>query len=178
MRLELGRRADYGIRAIVDLARYAHHPQRRTTRVIAEAMDIPVGYLPQILAELVRAELAISVPGRDGGYHLARDPHDIDLLEVLQAVDGEPRSTVCVLRGGPCRWDDRCAVHDPWSRAQEAMLQTLSSTTLADVVANGVTPDVGTHVAADGFEPTSSWPPHVGFRRPERDQGPTAPPKR
>ena len=141
MRLELGRRADYGIRAMVDLARHAHQPQRRTTRIIAQAMDIPVGYLPQILADLARAQLVRSLPGRDGGYHLARDPTDIDLLEVLQAVDGEPRSSVCVLRGGPCRWEDRCAVHDPWARAQDAMLHTLSTTTLAHIVANGTIPD-------------------------------------
>ena len=171
MRLELGRRADYGIRAMVDLAHHAHQPQRRTTRVIAQAMDIPVGYLPQILADLVRAQLVLSLPGRDGGYHLSRDPADIDLLEVLQAVDGEPRSTVCVLRGGPCRWEDRCAVHDPWARAQDAMLHTLSATTLADVVTNGTAPHGSYAVPVELQDPPQS--PPDGSRTPERGSVPT-----
>jgi Rrf2 family protein len=151
MRLQLGRRADYAIRAAVDLARHATDEQRRKARAIAAEMDIPVGYVPQILAELVRAGLVTSVAGRDGGYRLARPPVEVDLLEVVRAVDGELRSTVCVLRGGPCRWDDMCAVHVPWARAQDAMLESLAATTLEELVTIDAALEAGTY----------SVPPHL-----------------
>lgn len=149
MQLELGRRADYAIRAAVDLARHAEDGARRKARAIAEAMDIPSSYVPQILAELVRADLVTSVAGRAGGYTLARSPEEIDLLAVVQAVDGEMVSTVCVLRGGPCRWDDMCAVHVPWARAQQAMLASLGQTTLADLVAIDAALEEGTYEVPD-----------------------------
>jgi len=149
MQLELGRRADYAIRAAVDLARHAGDGGRRKARAIADVMEIPASYVPQILAELVRAGLVASVAGRGGGYTLARPPDEIDLLAVVQAVDGEMVSTVCVLRGGPCRWDDMCAVHVPWARAQQAMLDSLGETTLADLVEIDAALEDGTYQIPD-----------------------------
>ncbi len=149
MRLELGRRADYAIRAVVDLARHADDAERRKARAIAEEMDIPASYVPQILAELVRAGVVVSVAGRDGGYRLARPMADISLLEVVQAADGEVGSTTCVLRGGPCHWEELCAVHVPWARAQNAMLDSLEGTTLKDLVTIDTALDDGTFEVPD-----------------------------
>lgn len=134
MRLELGRRADYAVRAVVDLAR--HHADgggRRKSREIAAAMDIPQTYLPQILGALVRHGIVESEAGPEGGYRLGRAPADVSLLEVITAADGELVSRRCVLRGGPCRWDDVCAVHEPWSAAQHALRDELADTTLQGI---------------------------------------------
>lgn len=131
MELSLGRRADYALRAAVDLAR--HGGQRRKTREIVQEMDVPRTFLPQIMAQLVRAGLVSSAAGPTGGYVLARPPGSISLLEVIEAVEGDPVSTTCVLRSGPCRWDGICALHVPWARAQQAMLDQLRSATLAEV---------------------------------------------
>jgi Rrf2 family transcriptional regulator, iron-sulfur cluster assembly transcription factor len=135
MRLELGRHSDYAIRAAIDLARHHAAGVRRKAREIADEMDIPATYVPQILADLVRAGIAVSTAGPSGGYLLARPPGEVSLLEVIRAADDDPASKVCVLRGGPCRWDGACAVHTFWFDAQQAMLGKLEQTTLADVVA-------------------------------------------
>lgn len=131
----MGRRADYAIRAAVDLAHHHGDGERRKSRAIADEMAIPPSYIPQILAELVRAGLVVSTAGRSGGYALAGPPTDISLLDVVNAAEGEVVSTACVLRGGPCRWEQMCAVHVPWAEAQHALLDSLGSTSLADVVA-------------------------------------------
>lgn len=149
MRLELGRRADYAIRAAVDLAHHHGDGARRKARHIAEDMAIPPSYIPQILAELVRAGLVASVAGRSGGYALAKSPPEISLLDVVLAADGEVVSTSCVLRGGPCRWEDMCAVHVPWSEAQHALLDSLGSTSLADVTTIDRMISAGTYEIAD-----------------------------
>lgn len=133
MELSLGRRADYALRAAVELAR--HPDDRRKSREIGDEMDVPMTYLPQIMAELVRSGLVASHAGPRGGYVLARPATDISLLEVIEAVEGNPVSTECILRGGPCRWDGMCAIHVPWFRAQQAMLDQLAATSLGDVAA-------------------------------------------
>jgi Rrf2 family transcriptional regulator, iron-sulfur cluster assembly transcription factor len=165
MRLELGRRADYAIRAAVDLANHHGDGERRKARAISDEMDIPASFLPQILAELVRADIAVSVAGRDGGYALSREPKRVTLLEVVRAVEGDLVSASCVLRGGPCRWEDVCAVHVPWARAQYALLDSLEETTLADLVAIDVALQAGTYqVPAD-------------MQRPRRGAGPVKRPR-
>jgi Rrf2 family protein len=132
MQLTLGKRADYTVRAVLDLARH-HGKGRRKAGQIAGEMKVPDSYLPQLLAELVRAGLVTSLAGRYGGYALARHPDDISLLEVIEVADGVIESSVCVLRGGPCRWEGSCAFHDPWARAQQALRESLADTSFADV---------------------------------------------
>lgn len=153
MRLELGRRADYAVRATVDLARHHGDGARRKGRAIAEEMQIPSTYVPQILAELVRAGLVDSVAGPGGGYVLARAPAEISLLEVITAVEGRLGSEQCVLRGGPCRWDDACAVHVPWWRAQQALRDELARTSFQDVADIDAGLEAGTYTIPEPLQP-------------------------
>ncbi len=132
MHFKLGKRADYAVRAMLVLA-HPGRPGRRKAREIADEMAIPETFVPQILAELVRAGLASSHAGPDGGYSLARPAQDISLLDAVEAVEPHVRSTECILRGGPCRWDDRCAVHEPWARGQDALLDELAATSFAEL---------------------------------------------
>ncbi|MCK9485149.1 MAG: Rrf2 family transcriptional regulator [Dehalococcoidia bacterium] len=132
MQVTLGRKGDYTVRAVMDLAR--HHGQgRRKAREIAAEMDIPERYLPQILANLVRQGLLIAVAGPDGGYALVRDPAEITLLEVVEMAEGPVALESCVLRGGPCDWEHACPLHVHWKRAQEALTTELSATSFRDL---------------------------------------------
>ena len=132
MQLSLGRKGDYSVRAVLELTR--HHGERRVkAREIAEAMDIPERYVPQILANLVRRGLLAAVAGPDGGYVLARPPQEISLLEVVEAAEGPLRGQECILRGGRCEWENVCPMHIPWSRAQDALMEQLQGTTFAEL---------------------------------------------
>jgi Rrf2 family protein len=125
MKIELGQTGDYAVRSILALARAG---RRLKAREIAEEMALPAKFLPQILGLLIRAGIVSSVAGPDGGYELAREPEAISLLDVIEAAEGPVRSTKCVLRGGPCRLDGTCAVHDAWADAQAALAAKLART--------------------------------------------------
>ena len=131
MRLELTRRGDYAVRAMLALAR----PEARqlTAATLADATAIPAGYVPQVMGDLVRAGLVANRRGRTGGYRLARPAAEVSLLDIVEAVEGDGRRRTCVLRGGPCRRDGACDVHDAFFRAQEAVFGTLAGVSLADV---------------------------------------------
>jgi Rrf2 family protein len=130
MQIVLGSRGDYTVRAVLYLAR---HPGVRRRREISEAMDVPDSFLPQILGALVRAGIARSVVGRRGGYELARPADSITLREVVEVAEGPIQSAKCLLRSGPCYWDEKCALHDAWSAAQAALVTQLATTTFGQL---------------------------------------------
>lgn len=132
MRLELTKRGDYAVRAMLALTRGAGNGLLSARR-ISEAMDIPVRFLPQVLADLQRAGLVEAAPGRTGGYRLTRDPASVSLLDVIEAVEGDSRRQSCVLRGGPCGQDGFCDVHGVFFSGQEALRGTFAGASLEDL---------------------------------------------
>jgi Rrf2 family iron-sulfur cluster assembly transcriptional regulator len=130
--MELTKRGDYAVRAMLALAR-APEGRLVSVRRIAEEMAIPVRFLPQVMGDLGAAGLVEATTGRAGGYRLTRPPSGITLLDVVEAVEGDSRRRTCVLRGGPCGLDGSCDVHEVFFAAQDAMLQTLGSARLSDL---------------------------------------------
>jgi Rrf2 family protein len=133
MRLELTKRADYAIRAVLALAR-TPPGERRSVREVAADQSIPVRFLPQVMGDLVQAGLVEATVGRAGGYRLAKPSTAISLLDVVEAVEGDSRRRVCVLRGGPCALEGVCDVHAVFAVAQDDVLRRLRTTTIADTI--------------------------------------------
>ena len=133
MRLELSRRGDYAVRAMLALAALYGEPMRVSARRISGLMAIPSRFLPHVMHDLSQAGLVEGRIGRSGGYRLAREPSRITLLEIVEAAEGNGGPPTCVLRGGPCLPDGRCAVHDLFAAARAAVRERLAATTLEDV---------------------------------------------
>lgn len=131
MRLELTRRGDYAVRAMLSLAQTG--TGQLTAARLAEATGIPLSLVPQVMGDLVRARLVANRRGRNGGYRLALPEREIDLLAIIEAVEGDGRRKTCVLRGGPCQRDGTCDVHEAFFSAQEAVFGTLAGISLEDV---------------------------------------------
>ena len=134
MDLALTRRGDYAVRAALCLARRGGEGGYVKIREVAATMSLPVSYTPQVLRLLAEAGLAEARAGREGGYRLIRPPDEVTLLEVVEAAEGAFDLSRCILRGGPCRWEQRCAVHEAWSAAVQACRDSLARTSLADLV--------------------------------------------
>jgi len=105
---------------------------------VSSAMSIPERFLPRVMADLVKAGLIVGHRGRTGGYRLARPASSISLLDIIGAAEPDNDDRTCILRGGPCGLDGRCAVHDAFSGARNAMLQRLGATPLSEVVRTGL----------------------------------------
>jgi Rrf2 family protein len=109
---------------------------RTTAPEIAEHMDVSVNYLRQVLAILVKARLVVSSPSPSGGYALARPALEISILDIIEATEGQFDPVNCVLREGPCHWDDVCPMHTTWSGAMKTLAQQLAAAPLAAVAAS------------------------------------------
>lgn len=132
MRLELSRRGDYAVRALLILARPG--TGWLTAAELAARSAIPASFAPQVMGDLVRAGYVRTRRGRRGGYTIARDPTEVSLLGIVEAVEGDGRRRACVLRGGPCgAGGTNCAVHDAFEGAGLAADRALASVSLADL---------------------------------------------
>jgi Rrf2 family protein len=80
-------KADYAVRAIVELAGSSQDAPRKVDEV-AQAQGIPVSFLENILTQLRSSGMVRSQRGPEGGYWLAQPPEQINLAQVIRAVEG------------------------------------------------------------------------------------------
>ncbi|KGF72474.1 Rrf2 family transcriptional regulator [Neosynechococcus sphagnicola sy1] len=92
--MELSCKTEYGILALLELAACYHKGEPLQIRQIAAIQNIPDRYLEQLLATLRRGGLIRSQRGARGGYLLAREPWKINLLEVVDCLEGlDPKTS-------------------------------------------------------------------------------------
>lgn len=132
--MRVSARADYAIRAVLELAAAGPETPVRAD-AIARAQGIPAKYLENLLVDLRRTRLVASQRGANGGYRLARPATAITLADVIRAIDG-PLAGVRddapedVTYTGPAT-----ALRDVWIALRASMRSVLETTTLADVAA-------------------------------------------
>ena len=126
-------KVDYGVRALIDLALHSEEGSVRSAE-IARRNAIPESFLEQILHALARHGLTQSQRGPQGGHSLAKDPSEISLGMVMQAL-GEMGSLVgCQYDLDRCLLAPSCAQRDVWLEVEEAIRSILNGTTIADLV--------------------------------------------
>ena len=143
MNMTLSKRGDYVMRSAIALARAFDTGTPRKIREVVAETDLPKTFASQILADLVRAGLAVSKAGRDGGYWLARPPEEISVLEVVEAAEGPLRAERCALGDGPCRWEQVCPLHETWVSATARLNGLLAETSLAELAARDAAIEAG-----------------------------------
>lgn len=127
--LQISRKIDYGLRAMVFLASMA--PEDVVPfREIGRRMDVPEDFLAKILKTLVARKLVQSTRGARGGYRLARPPAEISMLDVIEAVEGPVRVNVCQDNHDACRLSRSCTMYGVWKLGQERMLEVYRSARL------------------------------------------------
>lgn len=141
--VKVSTRGDYACRALLSLSLHGDDGPT-SVRDIAERTGLPQPYLEQILLALKGAGLVRSKRGVGGGYILARDPAEIDLAQIVSAVDGpiqagdfgQPHTD------GACDHEGQCVLLAVWANVGEHMRQLLEGQTLADIasIARGEAP--------------------------------------
>ena len=135
--LQLPLTARYALAAMTALA--ALPPgERASSTALSERVSVPGPFLAKILAQLARPGLVTGTRGRGGGYRLDRDPGEITLADVIDALtddkDGdEAEGAVCVLRNRRCNEVPECELHELWSSASAPVTRMLDTVTLAQL---------------------------------------------
>ena len=126
----LSKKADYGLIALKHLAR--HNEESVSAREIAREYRIQAELLAKILQRLARKGLVLSQQGTHGGYVLARDPSQISIVDVIEALDGPIGITPCE-RGSSCDQLELCSVRDPLMMVRAKMVRILGDTSIYEL---------------------------------------------
>lgn len=130
-------KADYAVRAAIELAASGDGPVKAET--LADAQAIPLNFLENILVDLRRSGVVESKRGAAGGYILARPAEEISIADVIRAVEG-PLATVRGMSADALEYHGSAQpLRDVWVALRASIRLVLETVTLADV-ANGELP--------------------------------------
>lgn len=135
--MKISTRGEYGVRAMVTLAKnYGQGPM--SIAAVSRASAVPMPYLEQLIGPLRRAGLVESKRGARGGYQLTRHPSDVRVGDVYRVMEGPVAPMDCVsedVAEQTCPLIDGCETRPVWLQMRDAIVATLDSTTLADLIA-------------------------------------------
>lgn len=129
----ISKRADYGVRAMIDVASRPRS-ERLVIAQIAKRQEIPPVFLAKIVPQLARAGLLQTRRGVKGRVELAQPASQINLLQIIEAVEGPPTLNRCTLCDDGCDLTSTCPVYEVWRQAQDDLNARLASTYLSDLV--------------------------------------------
>lgn len=151
--MKLGDGVEQAIHSVAMLAGL-EGAQALSAAALAEFHGVSPSYLLKHLQALSRAGILSTAPGPKGGYHLARSPRDISLLDVVLAVEGAEPAFRCkeIRRNGPDPMPDRyfsapCQINAAMLRAERAYRAELGKVTIAELLARVIEDDDGTLAA-------------------------------
>jgi Rrf2 family protein len=151
--MRVSAKVDYALRATIELAASGDGPVKGER--IAQAQEIPLKFLENILGDLRHAGIVRSQRGVEGGYWLARPPADVTVAEVVRAVEGP----IANVRGvGPEQVEYAGSaerLREVWIAVRANLRAVLEHVTIADL-AEGDLPEAIEALAAD----PDAWQPH------------------
>ncbi|MGR9100299.1 MAG: Fe-S cluster assembly transcription factor [Gammaproteobacteria bacterium] len=130
--MRLTTKGRYAVTAMLDLA-FHGHKNPVTLTDIATRQTISLSYLEQLFARLRRSGLVKGVRGPGGGYKLSRHAKDINVAEIITAVDEQVDPTKCGGKGD-CQNGQPCLTHDLWYGLSEQIRNYLEGISLGELL--------------------------------------------
>jgi Rrf2 family protein len=126
---------EYAIRGLAEMA--CRSPDKLIMLdELVRGTDLPRDFLAKVFQKLVRGGVLRSSKGRSGGFILARPPHEITLMHIVEAIEGPQPLDVCVVGLAQCSDQMPCAQHDLYKPIRQRLKDYMNTTTLADLAAS------------------------------------------
>ena len=133
--IRMSKLADYGT---VVMAQMAHEPGRlQSTAEIAAHTRLPATTVSKVLKLLAKQVLVTAERGKRGGYRLSRQPAQISVAHIIDAVDGPFGLTECAAGSGLCTLESSCALRSHWRRISQLVRGAVESVTLDQLALRG-----------------------------------------
>ena len=111
----LSKRCEYGLRAVLFLVAQRERRPYVSIREISDTLDVSFHFLTKILQALTEGGLLTSYRGPSGGVALARDAHEITVLNLIDCLEGPDLFRSCVLGLEGCCSRKPCPLHAYWT---------------------------------------------------------------
>jgi len=134
--MQLSKSSQYAIRILAYMADH-QDSQLMNASYLSDVLFIPYKFLTKIMTELVKADLIVSIRGREGGYAFAKPPSEIIVDEILDIFHDSIKDEACVLGIGFCNGMCKCALHDQWMEPKLLMQKMFRESTLEKIAGQG-----------------------------------------
>lgn len=129
--LRISKLADYGT---VLMTHMAKHPELlHTAKTIAASTHITLPMVSKILKLLTQASLLTSARGAQGGYSLALAPNQINVMDIIAALDGNMALTDCSSSASGCSLELICSIRNNWRLINQVVYDALTTISLAEL---------------------------------------------
>ena len=126
----LSKSAEYALRASIYIVAATQNGHKFGLKEIASAIDSPLFFTAKILQELTRKKLIQSSKGPHGGFYVDSHAPDINMLALVEAIDGSDLFTACALGLKHCSDSDPCPLHDQYKPIRAQITAMLINTTI------------------------------------------------
>ena len=147
--MKLSTRARYALQIMVAVSRNSSGRQPVSLTTVAKQTQISKRYLEKLVIALKKASLLRAVPGRNGGYLLARPAGDVPLGRIIEAGIGPINIVDCVKRPEVCLKADLCECRLVYILINKRITQALNEYSLADVTDNRWREKISQHLLTD-----------------------------
>ena len=130
----LSKTTEYALRAVVYIALNDAQDSKVGIKEIAKELELPAHFMGKILQDLVRKGVISSVKGPGGGFFMHRAASDINLLEVVQVIDGLEAFRRCGMGMKQCSDTHPCPLHNDIKAYRDQLLKVFSTRTIQDLV--------------------------------------------
>ncbi len=130
--MKLTKASDYAL-ILLNYLQLLEKGKTVSVKNVAADCNIPKRFLANIVHILAKAEIIITVKGKDGGIKLSRGSDKITIKEVVEALEGNIKFVDCQTPGNICDTEDVCTIKHFWNSALENFVSTLEKTTIKDL---------------------------------------------
>ncbi len=123
--------SEYALRTLIFMAK--DESKMYSSAVLHKQLKIPKKYLQQLLTQLSKKNLIISVRGKYGGFKLNGSSKDIYLADIIDATDGYSDDSKCIFGFENCALESPCVMHNIWTSTQTQIRKKVTSTRLSDI---------------------------------------------
>ncbi len=135
--MKLTSKGRYAVMALADLAKF-NSTNPVSLRDISLRQGISLDFLEQIFSQLKKNEIVKSIRGTNGGYILNKEPIDIKIANILNAVDEEVKTVQCKKESKKsCNGKTtKCITHNLWDELQNHINDFFENKNLRDLIVN------------------------------------------
>ena len=126
----------YGLRSSLYVTSHADDSYI-SIRELSDNLDISFHFLTKVLQQLTRAGLMESHKGPNGGVRLTKSGYEMDLFEIIAAIDGTELFTECAMGLPGCGVEKPCPLHEKWAGTRDGIRKMLESTNLVELAQKG-----------------------------------------
>ncbi|QEC53171.1 BadM/Rrf2 family transcriptional regulator [Anseongella ginsenosidimutans] len=127
---------EYGIRAMIYITAASKEGAKMSIKDICREIGAPEHFTAKILQDLSRKGLVSSLKGPSGGFFMEQHQGNINLMEIVEAIDGNGLFTGCGLGLKQCSEVQPCPIHNQFKTIRDSLQKMLLETTVQQLTQN------------------------------------------